>query len=312
MQSGKPDLEEDLKYLRKGSGLSPERLANASAVVEALGGRDLPIDTLYQRLLAAVHSMPDIPNAAALWSAYGIEGEPAADLKDRRQAYAASVGRSVDTIRDWEDRVIDILALRLLTRHYASSPTPAEFPIPHGGYLIRDLEVICVIKDRRFAESRQTRTVVALVDGAQTFDYGTYSPTELSDLIGAEVEIRREVPGGTVHRLRFPQSLSVGDLHTFSFRERIPTAADDGEAPDRDFSGQTFESPALRYVTAVQFSGDQPKVIWAYDKLSRIVRPGEPEEGLILALSESGQLRAEFFECYGGLASGVAWRWSDA
>jgi hypothetical protein len=307
---GKPDLEEDLKYLRKGTGLTPDRLANASSVIEMLGGRGLPLDTLYQRFLAAIHSLRDIPNSAALSAAYGIDGIAADDLRDRREAYSRLVARSPDTVRDWEDRVIDILALRLLTRFYAGAPTPADFPVPHGGYLIRDLNIECTIKDRRFVASRQTRTVVALAGGAQTFDYGTYSPTELSDITHAELDVTRQVPGGTVHRLRFPVPLVIGDLHTFSFRERLldPATADD-DPPTQDRSGQTFESPALRYTVLVRFVGDVPAVVWAYDKLSRIIRPGEPEEGITLAVSDDGTVSAEFLECYGGLASGVAWRW---
>lgn len=311
MQRGQPDLVDDLKYLRKSQGLTPERLANASAVIEAVGGRALPLDTLFERFRSAVFSMRDIPQAPALWAAYNLDGTGAVDLRERRAAYAASVGRKSDAVRDWEDRAIDILALRLLTRFYAGSPTPADFPVPHGGYLIRDLTVVCTIKDRRFVESRQTRTLIALVGGAETFDYGTYSPTELHDVEGGELAFSRHTPHGTVHRIKLAKPLDVGEPHEFSFRERVPDdAAASEEVENEDFSGQTFESPTLRYRAGVQFIGDVPQVVWGYDKLSRIVRPGQPEEGIPVSIGDSGKVSAEFFQCYGGLASGVAWRWS--
>lgn len=43
------DLIEDLTYLRKGPGITPERLRNASAVVAACGGAEQPTETLLER-----------------------------------------------------------------------------------------------------------------------------------------------------------------------------------------------------------------------------------------------------------------------
>lgn len=53
-------------------------------------------------------------------------------------------------------------------------------------------------------------------------------------------------------------------LHAFSFRELVPDEVAAEEAPgDEDFSGQTFESPALRYRAGVQFIGERPSVVWS-------------------------------------------------
>jgi hypothetical protein len=310
-----PDLVDDLTWLRKDKGLTLERLAQAGGVVHACGGVETPIETLHERFLAALRSMHDTDGGRALWAAYGAEEEGSRLLKDRRAAYAASVGRAPDTLKDWEDQALHELALRLLSSYYAGAPTPDQLPIPHGGYLMRRLNVVCLIQDRRFVESRQERTVIPLVDGAPHFVYGTYSPTTLHDVEGGTLGLSKRTPGGTLHRIDFDPPLRRGQHYTFSFRERVPDTDPEPDF-DEDFSGQSFESPALRYRVEVHFLGEQPAVVWGYDKLSRIERPGEPEDGLPEKLQVAdgpdgvSSCTAEFADLYGGLCAGVAWRWS--
>jgi len=57
------------------------------------------------------------------------------------------------------------------------------------------------------------------------------------------------------------------------------------------------------------FKGERLSIIWAYDKLSRTERPGEPTNENRLVLSEGGDIQTEFSQLYGGLHSGIAWRW---
>ena len=95
-----PDLVDDLTWLRKDKGLTLERLAQAGGVVQACGGAETPIETLHERFLAALRSMHDTGGGWALWAAYGAEEAGSRLLKDRRAAYAASVGRAPDTLKD--------------------------------------------------------------------------------------------------------------------------------------------------------------------------------------------------------------------
>ena len=306
-RSGEPDLVSDLIWLRKGAGATYERLAQAAAVIAACGGTTHPIESIHERFAAAVRSMHDTAGGQALWAAYGMETDKPGLLKDRRAKHAASVGRTADTVLDWEEQAIHELALRLLSSYYAGAPTPGQLPIPHGGYLMSRLTVVCIIRDRRFVESRQTRTLISLVDGAPHFTYGTYSPTELSNIEGGTLALSKRVTGGVVHRIDFPEPLHRGQAHTFSFRERVPEAEPE-PVGNQDFSGQSFESPTLRYQVGVHFLGQQPAVVWGYDKLSRIERPGEPEDGFLLE-SNRDRISIEFADLYGGLCAGVAWRW---
>ena len=303
------DLVTDLTWLRKGAGLTLERLRRAGAVVQVCGGSQQPIEAAHERFLSALRSMNDLQSGQALWAAYGVNSANATELKHRRAVFARKVGRTPGQVRVWEDRAIDELALRLMSGYYAGAPDLPDLPIPHGGYLMSQLTIVSINRDRRFVEDYQTRTLISLVDGAPHFRYGTYTPTELTDVKGGELTSVRQPSGGVVHKIEFPTPLKRGRTHTFSFRETVPES--DPE-PDSgvDFSGQSFETPALRYRVEVHFLTDRPQVVWGYDKLHRTERPGEPENGIHLALDESGRVSAEFADLYGGLYAGIAWKWN--
>jgi hypothetical protein len=304
-----PDLVSDLIYLRKDRGLTVERLANTTEVLPATREPAGAYEAARARVVAALRSMQDSQGGRALWAAYGIDEGSAPTLKERRAAYAKQVGRSADTLRGWEDSAIEELALRLLSGWFAGAATPGELTIPHGGYLISRLHIRYVIRDRIFFESQQTRTVISLVDGAQTFVYGTYSPTELSDVTGGSAEVLKRTQHGVLHQITFDRPLRRGEQHTFSFREREPERDVPVEPPEQDFAGQTFESPTLRYRCEVAFLGDRPSDVWVYDKLSRIERPGEATSANALQVDTRGQVCVELSDLYGGLCSGVAWAW---
>lgn len=302
------DLVDDLTYLRKAAGLTVDRLRNAPAVIAYCGGPDASLDTVRTRLITALHALQH-RGGPALQAAYGIQPGSAAGTTERRQTYATSIGKRPNTVLEWENSAIAELALILLTAYYAGSATPTDLIIPHGGFLIEALHVVTVYRDRRFVESHQTRRLLSLVDGAAGFRYGTYSPSELSSVSGATTDPAEQHDGGTMHTLRFPKPLQRGQVHSFGFRERVPETAVEATPPTADFSGQSFESPTLRYRNELCFLGEAPLTLWTYDKLSRIERPSEPTADNRVQLHGRSVLSVDFTELYGGLCSGVAWRW---
>jgi len=314
--SKKFDLITDLVYLRKGRGLTADRMFIASTLQEVCGGEQ-PVEITRARLVSAIQSLPEPQSRDALLAAYGLllvtQGLPSLDA--RRAAYGRQISRKRDTLADREDAAIKELALRLLASYYAGAPLPAQLPpVPHGGYLIDYLNVTTVYRDRQFLEHQQERRIVSLVDGAPGFRYHSSDTdssgrTRLLAVEGCTVETEY-VPGGSLHMLRFPTPLKYGDVHDFTFRETLEDPETQVEAPLSDFAGQSFETPALVYRQEVTFLGDRPPVIWAYDKLSRVERPGSPERQEVLRFENSGTLRKEFNQLYGGLFSGIAWQWS--
>jgi len=313
--SKKFDLITDLVYLRKGRGLTADRMFIASTLQEVCGGEQ-PVEITRARLVSAIQSLPEPQSRDALLAAYGLllvtQGLPSLDA--RRAAYGRQISRKRDTLADREDAAIKELALRLLASYYAGAPLPAQLPpLPHGGYLIDYLNVTTVYRDRGFLEHQQERRIVSLVDGAPGFRYHSSDKdssgrTRLLAVDGCTVETEY-VPGGSLHLLRFPVPLKFGDVHDFTFREALEDPETQVDTPLSDFAGQSFETPALVYRQEVTFLGDRPPVIWAYDKLSRVERPGTPEKNELLRFENSGTLRKEFNQLYGGLFSGIAWQW---
>ena len=301
------DLLTDLMYLRKGPGFIANRVYEASTFMSVIGGKNQIFESVKIRFTAAIRSLPDKQNVEALLVAYGLLPgyETVALLKDRRAKYGKLVKRKYDTLSDREVAAIKELAIRLLTAYYSGAPLPAELPLPHGGFLIDYLYITTIIQDRRFVEHQQTRRVISLVQGAKGFEYQSSEHTRVISLDGVEVETRH-IKNGAIHKLLFPVPLKRGQPHKFSFKEIL----DEPEPElDEDFAGQSFETPTLIYKQAVVFKGDIPHIIWAYDKLSRFVRPGEPTNENSLEISEDRSVQKEFTQLYGGLHSGIAWRW---
>ena len=226
-------------------------------------------------------------------------------LKDRRAKYGKQVKRKYDTLADREIAAINELAIRLLTAYYSGAPLPAELPLPHGGYLMDYIYVTTFIQDRQFVMHQQERRAISLATGAKGFEYHSNERTQIDPIDGIKVETRY-VKNGSIHRFLFPEPLRRGQTHTFSFQEILEEPA---SALEEDFAGQSFETPTLTYRQKVVFKGEKPTIIWAYDKLSRIERPGEPVDENRLEISEGGSVQKEFIQLYGGLHSGIAWRW---
>ena len=103
---------DNLKYIRRGRGLTFAKLAECQYVMGALG--DLPPRVAYERLAGTVRMLGEDVQAMALHNAYAID-MPAPDTLTRRRERIAGINRlSIDTIELYERNMIDELALRLV------------------------------------------------------------------------------------------------------------------------------------------------------------------------------------------------------
>jgi hypothetical protein len=104
-------LRDNLKYLRRGRGLTFAKLAECEYVMEVLG--DLPLRVAYDRLAGIVRMLGEDVQAMALRNAYAID-MLAPETLTRRECIAGIHGLSIDTIELYERNMIDELALRLV------------------------------------------------------------------------------------------------------------------------------------------------------------------------------------------------------
>lgn len=311
--NGIEDLTMDLIYLRKGPGFVPGRVYEASSFVSVIGGKEQVFESIKVRFSSAIHSLPHKQSAEALLAAYGLLAgyENMTSLSQRRHKYGKQVNRKYDTLADRESIAIDELAIRLLTAYYSGAPLPAELPVPHGGYLLEFLFVTTIIHDRQFIMHQQARKIICLATGAKGFEYHSNERTKITPIEGLKEVRSRYVRNGTIHTLVFPEPLKRGQTHKFSFKEELEEPEQDKKTKEvtEDFAGQSFETPTLTYGQKVMFKGERPNVLWHYDKLSRIERPGELASGNKLELKDDGIIQVEFTQLYGGLHSGIGWRW---
>jgi len=87
-------LRDNLKYIRRGRGLTFAKLAECQYVMEALG--DVPLRVAYERLAGMVRMLGEDVRAMALHNAYAID-MPAPDTLTRRRERIAGIMGSVST-----------------------------------------------------------------------------------------------------------------------------------------------------------------------------------------------------------------------
>ena len=105
-------LRDNLKYIRRGRGLTFAKLAECQYLMEALG--DLPLNVAYERLAGMVRMLAEDVQAIPLHKVYAID-MPAPDTLTRlRERIAGIHGLSIDTIKLCERIMIDELALGLV------------------------------------------------------------------------------------------------------------------------------------------------------------------------------------------------------
>ena len=109
-------LRDNLKYIRRGRGLTFAKLAESQYLMEALG--DPPLNVAYERLAGMVRILGEDVQAVALRNAYAIDTLAPDTLTRRRERIAGIHGLSIDTIELYERNMIDELALRLVHGEY--------------------------------------------------------------------------------------------------------------------------------------------------------------------------------------------------
>jgi hypothetical protein len=305
------DLITDLMYLRKGDGFTITKARNASTFLTAMGGAGQTFEELTTRFISAICSLKEDQSVETLLVAYGLEPgfEEIDSIFERRRKYGQQIGRKYDTLADREQAAIQELAVRMLMAQWVNAPLPANIPVIHGDFITEYLNVVSVIRDRTLLETRETQKFIALADGVDSYDYSTNEPSDVKPIEGCVVEVH-PINLGMKYVLRFPKPLNRGQTHKVSFIELSPEQGKNGKKAVAIEIARQFPIPTFTYNQEIIFVGQKPRVIWSYNMLSLLERPGRPEEQKSLAFKDGGStIQVSFTHLHGGMFSGVAWQW---
>ena len=314
-------LLDELIYLRKGEGFSPTKLRTAPTLLQILGGDDQSHDDLRVRFTSAINSLPDKHQSETLLMAYGIPPEYTGirQLVNRRKFYGLIIGLKPDAIAKHENAAIAELAIQLLTARYVFSPLPfSEKVVPHNAALHEYVEITTVVKDKRWQETREYYKIIPLVDDVGWLEISSDIPAEVTlgenalNVSGSHRAIRITTDpssSGLRHRFYFEKSVMRGQLIELAFVMTPDAKLIDPNKPFLHEETRAFHEPTLAAKFEVIFIAEKPGIIWQYDHLAFFERPGEPEYGQILNLGNCNSVQASFTDLYGGMYSGVAWRW---
>lgn len=312
MQGDIHDLETDLLYLRKGLGVTAERMAGVGTLRLVLGGDDLPFEALQERLVSAIHSLHD-DDAKLLLDIFALTPQTShlPTLRQRREFHGDSIGRGIDTVASKENAAIANLRNQLLSGWYPTSPIPGRGRLPemHNSIIQEKVEILTVIEDGYWQQTREHYRFLALFDEA---DY---------------IRISNSFPGAVIAEPPFAvRSQRIGDSYSHDFyhqggpmrrgqiydlRYKIapdPALGEEGRILE---TSRAFHERTLTASFEVVFIGEKPEIVWGFDGLTFFERPGEPASGNLIESSQSSTVQLRCRDLYGGLFAGISWHYGE-
>ena len=150
------DLEADLLYLRKGAGVTPERVNAAGVLRLVLGGQDLSYADVRERLVSAIRSLHEA-DAELLMDVFALSPDTGRMglLRERRAYYGDKVGRKAETVAAREKQAVVNLRNQLLTGWYPASPLGVRVPELHNGIVNESVRITTVVADGYWQETRE-------------------------------------------------------------------------------------------------------------------------------------------------------------
>ena len=304
------DLIDDLIYLRKEAGFVYWRLEATTVFNEIVGGRERDFDTLRLRLQSAINTL-DPPDAEVLRVAYGLLPDYAGitTLRARREKYGERIGKKYDTLVDRENAAIQELALALLNARYTTSPLPAGTPAMHNAALQERVEITLVVRDRLWLETRGFFRLIPLIDGVEYMEMSTGNPSIITGANADVVAKTITMPNGLMHRFYYKEPLKRGKPVELCFTMNPDVEKDDTYEYAVLEESKAFHEPTFSFSVEVIFLGVKPEMVWSFKQLPFFSRPGIPRQEHLISLEDTSVARANFTDLYGGLFSGIAWRW---
>lgn len=296
-----------LLFLRKGKGLTTDRLVAQPALVAVLGGSDVRPEILIERFESAISSLHE-PDEELLLDVFGLSEASShlTSLADRRDVYGARHGIKRDAVADRDAAAVRRLLDQLITGWYPKSPMPYPIATSHNGYAIHALRVRTIIRDRRHLETHHLYRLFMLFDKVPYFPIDTLDPT-IPDLVGDNFTFeRRDYANGYQRRFYHREPMRKGQ--TYNLRYVVRNLSPD-EPEETIGEYMAFHEPARFTTFEAKFLGERPSALWQINRLTSIALPGTSTPATDLTLGPEATAVVHFRDLYGGLYNGIAWAW---
>jgi len=287
----------DLTYLRKGRGLTANRLATRPALMHLL---DTPTDpeTSLETLVGLIDRLGEGEERRALRGAFGLDAD-GNSLGARRKVVASRERVGSDTLRAREDDAITELLLLILL---GAAQSPDAYQFYSVGFLVRRLSVDMTIHDDK-ATSIQSRQVVALGEGLSEYQVGHSHFGLITRIDGVQVMEQVRTRNGVIYDCSFGSPLERGETRTFVVHAMEAFDYANAEQP---FTAHTFHEPTVFFDLTVRFATRTPHHAWWFTQLHPIEVPGSSDDQRIAHFR--GNVAQRRFEIlHGGFCSGLAW-----
>ncbi|MEI2775204.1 MAG: hypothetical protein V9G19_04385 [Tetrasphaera sp.] len=298
-------MRRELLYLRKGAGYADKRLSGCVALVGVLGGETEPTEVLRERLESAIDSLHDA-DGELLRIVFGLDDDVrgVATLSARRDHAGARLGLGREAVADRDARAVERLLHQLVTGWYPKSPVAIRIPESHNGIVNHVVHIGTVVDNMRHELTHHQYRFMVTFDGAEFVAVAATHGGAVAVTRGEWALRTLTTPGGVVHQFWHVSPLRRGVTYELGFIVRNPDMASDPYWLSEE--SLAFHEPTRHVVFEVQFKGTVPEQIWTFSGLTAAERPGRPSQGVPLT-PESGTVRAQFRDLYGGLYAGVAW-----
>ncbi|MEQ0560564.1 hypothetical protein ABJI51_15870 [Amycolatopsis sp. NEAU-NG30] len=302
--SGRAELVQELKSLRKGRGLLgrvEERvgplLREACQIAEDDGLVAIR-QKVAGRLSELAAHLPEDLRLAAL-AAFAIGPEARQPLYQDRVKWAAEqVDRDPRTVRRRVDEAIDLLA------ELASAAPRTPVSVPEAGWHTAALSVALVL-DQPQPTVLEHRRVVADQDGVRSFELAVSGPAreDLSPAVlygGTLVDRGMEATDRWGYGLELPRPLSRGEPWEFAVLFRLPSAS-----ALRPYMVCVPRQPCDLFDLRIRFG--RPREAWTLDGAFQRDISDPACRTQPLKTDPAGELHQRFRRLTPGLAYGVRW-----
>jgi hypothetical protein len=301
------NVQQELLRLRKDAGFTATRLARAPMIRQLLGGNNESFEAMRERIVSAIHSLHE-PQPELLLDAFALS--PGTSdmryLKQRRQHYGQKHGIKIEAVADREAPALDRLRAQLVTGWYPKSP--AGFPVPqsHNGFVQEAVSILTIVRNRQWLETRERYRLIAAFDEADYISISSSFPGR--PIPEGDFTVRTKRIGQSfTHQFWHKEPMRRGQIYELNFR--LVPDSDYGEPGALTEESRAFHEPTRFAAFRAIFLGNKPPIIWSYRGLSYFERPGSPSTGQMLHFGSDPGITAAFHDLYGGLHSGIAWRW---